>query len=291
MADRRPLEDHVAIVVGATSGIGSRIAVRFAENGASVVVAGRRVPEGTQLAERLAGKAEFVAADVSRESDVDALMSHTLGRFGRIDVLVNCAGEGGAVEEVATVDLDNLDHSLAVHLNGVLAGMKYAAPSMVARGSGSIINVASIGGRIGGWTAIGYSAAKAAILQVTRSAAVELGESGVRVNSLSPGPIPTGIFAKAAGVDASTADQGASVLEPLFAQALEQWQPLRRVGTPDDVASAALFLAGPDSSFVTGHDLVVDGGISAGRPAAVSRGERALMGAALAAAAQGQTPS
>lgn len=277
------LEERVAVVVGATSGLGASIAGALADEGAAVVLAGRREAEGVELANGLAGKAEFVRTDVEREQDVAALVARTLERFGRIDVIVNCAGEGGAVEGVTTVDLERLDHTILVHLKGVLAGMKYAAPPMIEQGSGSIINISSIGGRIGGWTALGYSAAKAAVTQVTRCAAIELGEAGVRANSISPGPIPTGIFAKAAGMDASGADRSAAALEPLFADVLQSHQSIPRAGRPDDVAAAAVWLAGDGSRFVTGHDLVVDGGISAGRPAWVSKAEREQMGAALAA--------
>jgi NAD(P)-dependent dehydrogenase (short-subunit alcohol dehydrogenase family) len=122
-----------------------------------------------------------------------------------------------------------------------------------------------------------YSAAKAAILQLTRSAAVELGEHGIRVNSISPGPVLTGIFAKGAGLDPGEADRRAADLEPLFVAALERYQPIRRAGTPQDVAAAVLWLASDASSFVNGHNLIVDGGISTGRPASVSLGERAAM--------------
>jgi NAD(P)-dependent dehydrogenase (short-subunit alcohol dehydrogenase family) len=277
----RALDDTVAVVVGATSGIGAAIARRFGDEGATVVVAGRREVQGEQIAAQLPGESLFVRTDVAREADVQALVARTLERFGRIDVMVNSAGEGGVVEPITSIDLDRLDQTLAVHLKGTLAGMKYAAAPMIEQGSGSIVNISSLGGRIAGWTALGYSAAKAAVTHVTRCVAIELGEAGVRVNVISPGPIPTGIFAKATGMDADAADQTGNSLAPLFAQALVDHQPIRGAGTPDDVAAAAVWLASDASRFVTGHEIPVDGGISAGRPIAVARRERAQLAAAM----------
>jgi NAD(P)-dependent dehydrogenase (short-subunit alcohol dehydrogenase family) len=159
--------------------------------------------------------------------------------------------------------------------------MKHAAPVMTAQGSGSMINVASIGGQVAGWTFLDYSAAKAAVIQLTRCVAVELAEHGVRVNSVSPGPILTGIFAKGAGVDPATADRTAANLEPVFRDRLQAWQPIPRAGLPEDVAGTLLWLASDASAFVTGQNLAVDGGITAGRPSAVAAADRTAMGKVL----------
>lgn len=277
------LDGKVAVIVGGTSGIGARTAKAFIEDGARVVIAGRREEQGEKLAAELGAEASFVRGDVTIETDVAAVMAHALGRFGRLDCLFNCAGEGGSPGGVATVDLGRLQRTMVVHVGGAAAAMKHAAPVMAAQGSGSIINVASIGGQLAGWSLFDYSAAKAAVLQLTRSAAVELAESGVRVNSLSPGPVVTGIFAKAAGLDPGEADRNAAVLEPVFAARLEMWQPIRRVAKPSDVAPAAVWLASDASAFVTGQDLAVDGGISAGRPATASTADRAEMAKVLLA--------
>lgn len=277
------LDSKVAVITGATSGIGARTAELFVAEGASVVIAGRRSEEGQALAARLGPEASFVRTDVSVESDVEAMIAHALDRFGRLDCLVNNAGDFGSVGSVADIDLASFERTMAVHAGGVLSGMKHAAPVLLRQGSGSIINVGSIGGRLAGWTGLAYSAAKAAVLHLTRCVAVELGAHGIRVNSISPGPILTGIFAKAVGLDAAEADRTASRLEPLFTSALEMWQPIRRAGVTDDVAPAALWLASDAASFVNGHDLVVDGGISAGRPALVSAGEIAALAQMLAA--------
>jgi NAD(P)-dependent dehydrogenase (short-subunit alcohol dehydrogenase family) len=283
------VEQTVAVVIGGTSGIGARTAELLADEGACVLIAGRRRAEGEALAQRLGSPAAFVSCDVLVESDLENLVALARERFGRIDALINCAGDAAPTGGIADVDLGRFQRTLAVHLGGTIAAMKHVAPVMLEQGSGSIVNVASIGGRFAGWTGLGYAAAKAAVIQVTRCAAVELGERGVRANSISPGPILTGIFGKGAGVDPAEADARAGDLEPLFRSALEQWQPLRRAGTPDDVAPAAVWLASDASRFVNGHDLIVDGGISAGRPLSVSIAERAQMAPILLAAREPET--
>ena len=275
------IQDRAVVVLGGTSGIGAATAKLLAEDGAAVVIAGRRVAEGESLAERLGPRASFAACDVLVESEVRELMARARDRFGRIDGLVNCAGDAGAAGGVASVDLGGVERTLAVHLGGTLAAMKHVAPIMLEQRSGSIVNVASIGGRAAGWTGVAYAAAKAAVIQATRCAAIELGEQGVRANSVSPGPILTGIFGKGAGLDPAVADLRARELEPLFSAALASWQPLRHAGIPDDVATACAWLLSDGSCFVNGHDLVVDGGISAGRPVSVSVAERRAMAVVL----------
>src|SRR5262249_43545227 len=157
-------------------------------------IAGGRRPQGEELVSRLGTRAEFVRCDVTVESDVARAVSYTVDRFGGLDALVNSAG-GGVPEPrgIAAADLATTEATLSVHLVGVIAAMKHAAPIMVAQGSGSIVNIASLGGVRAGWSALGYSAAKAALIPLTRGVAVELGEFGVRVNSISPGPTLTGI--------------------------------------------------------------------------------------------------
>jgi NAD(P)-dependent dehydrogenase (short-subunit alcohol dehydrogenase family) len=275
------LAEKVAVIAGATSGIGACTAEVFAAEGAKVVIAGRRQDEGDALSRTLA--ATFVRTDVSVERDVEALIAHTIAIFGRLDVFVNSAGEPGAGGSVVDMDLTPFQRTLAVHAGGVLLGTKYAARAMLDHESGSIINITSIAGKLAGWAGLGYSAAKAAAVQITRCAAIELGDRGIRVNSISAGPILTGIFGKGAGMDAAEADRTASDLESVFLAALKSHQPIRRAGLPKYVAQAALWLASDASSFVTGHDLIVDGGISAGRPAAVAAAERAELAKAFSA--------
>jgi NAD(P)-dependent dehydrogenase (short-subunit alcohol dehydrogenase family) len=281
------LHDKVTVITGGTSGIGASAAREFAAAGATVILAGRRKEEGDRLAAELSlitgrgATAEFVRTDVSAEADIRALTSHVVDRFGRLDCLVNNAGTGGTPGGVATVEMDRFWATLAVNLGGVVLGIKHAAPVMTLQGSGSIINVASIGGKYAGWSMLDYSAAKAAVIQLTRWAATELGEHGVRVNSVSPGPVVTGLFGKGAGIDAAEADRTAAVLEPVFAARLASWQPIRRSGVAADVAGALVWLASDAAAFVTGQDLAVDGGITAGRPASVSAADRAAMAEAM----------
>jgi NAD(P)-dependent dehydrogenase (short-subunit alcohol dehydrogenase family) len=266
-----PLQGKVAVITGGTSGIGARTAEVFVANGAQVVIAGRRQDRGEKLAQRLGHAASFIRTDVCIEANVKAMIDHAVNRFARLDCLVNNAGMGSPFVAIADVDLEQFDAMIAVHLRAVLAGMKYAARVMAVQGTGSIINVASVNGTRAGLGGHYYSAAKAAAIHLTRCAAVELGEKGIRVNSLSPGPIATGIFGKGAGLQADEADDNPGYAEAAIGSILPRWQPLPYVGRVDDIAQAALFLASDASRLVTGHNLVVDGGISAGWPVAVAR--------------------
>jgi NAD(P)-dependent dehydrogenase (short-subunit alcohol dehydrogenase family) len=275
------LDGKVAVITGSTSGIGARTAALFVTQGARVVLAGRREDRGRRLALALGEAASFVRTDVTVEAEVAAMIAHATSRFGRLDCLMNNAGSGSARTTVDDVDLKRFDAEIGVHLRGALAGMKYAVPVMAAQRSGSIINVASINGTRAGLGGHAYSAAKAAVIHLSRCAAVELGEKGIRVNSLSPGPVATGIFGKGAGLDHDAADERVEDAEAAIAAVLPRWQPLPSVATADDIAEAALFLASDASRLITGHDLVVDGGISAGWPAAVTREDIALFRRAL----------
>jgi NAD(P)-dependent dehydrogenase (short-subunit alcohol dehydrogenase family) len=280
------LVGKVAIVTGATSGIGAAIAERYVAEGARVVLAARRADAGAEAVARLGPAAEFVRTDVTVEAEVERLVEHTVSRYGRLDVLVNNAGVLGAGGGVLDLELGDFDATVAMHVRSVLAGMKHAGRVMAALGGGSIINVTSIAGRFAGWAGLSYSTAKAATIAATRGAATELAPHGVRVNSLSPGPILTGIFGKGAGMDPAHADRTAADLEPTFLQRLHDWQPLRRAGLPVDLAGPAVWLGSDASAFVTGQDVVVDGGITAGRPPHVAAAERSAMAAAFGAGAR-----
>lgn len=271
-----PLEGKVAVVTGGTSGIGACTAEVFVANGAKVVIAGRRQDRGKKLAEKLGDAASFTPTDVSGEADVKAMIGHAVDRFGRLDCLMNNAGRGSQFAAIADVDLEQFDAVIAVHLRAVLAGMKYAARIMAVQGTGSIINVASVNGVRAGLGGHYYSAAKAASIHLTRCAAMELGEKGIRVNSISPGMIATGAFGKYMDMQHDEADEHPEYAEAAITSVVPRWQPLQYAGRVDDIAQAALFLASDASRFVTGHNLVVDGGISAGWPIAAVRPDREL---------------
>jgi NAD(P)-dependent dehydrogenase (short-subunit alcohol dehydrogenase family) len=256
------LDNKVVVVTGGTSGIGARSVELFVEEGANVVFAGRRKEEGELLAQRIGPAASFLRTNVAEEAEIKGLVEYTLAKFGRLDCIFNNAGIPGRVTSIAEVDVEHLDEMFRVHVRGVLLGMKHAAPVMIRQGSGSIINTGSIAGSRTGFSAHPYSAAKAAIIHLTRCVALELGEKNVRVNSISPGSIVTGIFAKGAGVPSDVADRTATRLMESFAK----FQSIPRPGSPDDVARAALYLASDASSFVNGQDLVVDGGSVGGQP-------------------------
>jgi len=271
-----PLEGKVAVVTGGASGIGARTAEVFVANGAKVVIAGRRQDRGEKLAQKLGDAASFIRTDVSVETDVKAMIDHAVERFGRLDCLMNNAGRGSQFAAIADVDLEQFDAVIAVHLRAVLAGMKYAVRIMAVQGTGSIINVASVNGIRAGLGGHYYSAAKAGSIHLTRCAAMELGEKGIRVNSISPGMIATGAFGKYMDMQPDEADEHPEYAEAAITSVVPRWQPLQHAGRVDDIAQAALFLASDASRFVTGHNLVVDGGISAGWPIAAVRPDREL---------------
>ncbi|MGH8516169.1 MAG: SDR family NAD(P)-dependent oxidoreductase, partial [Panacagrimonas sp.] len=262
----------MAIITGATSGIGKACAESFVGEGARVVLSGRRADAGQAIADSLGeGLAAFVAANVLEERDIQALVDQTLARFGRVDCVISNAGSISATRSITQTRAADFDDDLALHVRAAFLLMKYAAPSMAARGSGSFIHMSSISGRNAGYNSFGYEVAKAALLHLTRCAAIELGEQGIRVNAITPGPTLTPIFAKHAGSPAADSERKSAAVEAAFLQALPTIQALRGMVHPEDIAAAAVYLASSEARFVNGHDLVVDGGITAGRPASQMR--------------------
>ncbi|HMO95268.1 MAG TPA: glucose 1-dehydrogenase, partial [Tepidiformaceae bacterium] len=250
------LEGKVAVVTGGASGIGEGTVRLFAEEGARVVIADVQDARGERLAEELGTNTSYYTTDVSQEEEVRAAIAHAVNKWGRLDVMFNNAGFGGVSGPIETTDMAAYDHTMGVLLRGVVLGMKHAAPVMKAQGSGCIISTASVAGVGIGFGPHVYSAAKAAVIHLTRSVANELGEHGVRVNAICPGGIATPIFGKGMGLDAEQAD----LTVELMKERLAEGQPIRRAGLPRDIAEAAAWLASDAASFVTGHALVVDGG-------------------------------
>ena len=256
------LDGKVAVITGATSGIGLRTAEIFIAEGAKVVIAGRRAAEGETLAKQLGTNCIFRQTDVTVEAQMRALIGLAVEKFGKIDCLFNNAGGPAQTGGIEGLEVDRFDAAMATLVRSVMLGMKHAAPYMKKQGSGSIINNGSIAGRLAGYSSsVVYGAAKAAVIHLTKCVAMELGESGVRVNSISPGAIATGIFGKALGLTVDAAEKTPAVMREVYRTA----QPIPRAGLPDDIAHAAVFLASDESSFVNGHDLVVDGAMTGGR--------------------------
>jgi NAD(P)-dependent dehydrogenase (short-subunit alcohol dehydrogenase family) len=256
------LDGKVAIITGATSGIGARTAELFVEQGARVLFTGRRRPEGEALQKKLGQAARFEQADATVEADWKRVIDQALTSFGRLDCLFNNAGGPAPTGSITGIPVEGFDAAMALLVRSVMLGIKHAAPVMMRQRSGSIVNNGSIAAHLAGYsTSMVYGAAKAAVNHLSRCAAMELGEHNVRVNSVSPGAIATGILPKALGMDPTKADQTGDKIKELFAKA----QPIPRAGIPDDIAQCVLWLASDRSSFVNAADIVVVGGVLGGR--------------------------
>src|SRR6201996_7032964 len=257
------LKGKVAIVTGGASGIGAGIVEKFLAEGARVVIADVDRERGEELAAKLGGDVVFRSADVSNPEQIGALVSGAVETFGRLDVMVNNAGVSSKMHRsFLDDDLADFHRVMSVNVLGVMAGTRDAARQMATSGGGSIINVSSIGGIQAGGGVMIYRASKAAVIQFTKSAAIELARYEIRVNAIAPGSIPTPILGKsAAGMDPAELAQ----FEARIRQGMRDDRPLKREGTTDDVAQAALYFATDRSCYVTGTVLPVDGGTSAGK--------------------------
>jgi NAD(P)-dependent dehydrogenase (short-subunit alcohol dehydrogenase family) len=271
------LSGKVAIITGGASGIGRGTVDLFVKEGALVIAADLQDDKGARLVEEYGAKVSYRRCDVSNEEDVKTTIAYAVDKFGRLDCLFNNAAIPGSGGPIANTPIEEFDSVIAVGLRGVFLGIKHAAPIMCKQNSGSIISTASVAGIRVGFGPHVYSAAKAAVIQITKSTARELAENNVRVNCICPGGIATPIFGKMFGLATQVADQ---TVEPMKA-VLERMHPIPRAGTPTDIAQAALWLASDDSSFVTGHELVVDGGITLGRKWSEGQAGRQNMMAAL----------
>lgn len=254
------LSGKVAVITGAASGIGRGTVDLFVKEGAKVVAADIQDDKGARL-EELHGKAlRYARCDVTKEAEVKAAIDLAVKAFGRLDCIFNNAGSPGPLENVETVTAEGFDSVMHLHVLGAMFGMKHAVPHMRALGGGSIVSTASIAGLQNGFGPILYSAAKAAIVHMTRVAAAQLGPMNIRVNCICPGLIATPIFAKAVGMATQVADSTVSAVT----EVMKSSQPIPKPGMPEDIAEAALYLASDGARFVTGHALVVDGGITVG---------------------------
>ena len=277
------LEGKVAIITGGASGIGEASVRLFAAEGSRVLIADVQDERGQRLAGELGARVAYAHTDVMDEAQIEAAVHQAIRRWGRLDVLFNNAGAGGVTGSIEAISGDGFDRTMALLVRAVLFGMKHAAPIMRRQRAGSIVSTASIAGLRGGWGPHVYSAAKAAVIQLTRSIAMELAADGVRVNCVCPGAIATPIFGTSLGLSPEEADRAASLVKGTLAPV----HPIGRAGLPEDIAHAALWLAGDESTFVTGQAIVVDGGITAGRPWSENR----AMGAEIRAALRALRPS
>ena len=247
-------QNKVAIVMGGTSGIGRAAAVAYAREGAKVVVAGRRAAEGEETVRLLraqGGEGFFVTTDVSMAVQVKELVERTLQKFGRLDFAFNNAGIEQVPNPFLEQDEETFDRVVDINAKGVWLSMKYEIPAMLKTGGGSIVNTASVFGVIGIPGNEIYIASKHAVIGLTKSAAVEFGKQGIRVNAILPGVVDTDMYKRFAGD------------KPEFRAQMSAMHPIGRIGQPEDMAEAAIWLSSSKSSFVTGHSLMVDGGYTA----------------------------
>ena len=280
------LESKVAIVTGGASGMGLATVRRFLEEGASVVVGDLNAENGRTVIEELnaegyEGKVSFTVTDVSGEDDVAAMTELAVDAYGRLDVVFNNAGIGGAFGPITELEVDDWDKTFHILVRSIFLGTKHAARIMIDQGQGgSIINTASIAGMGGGAGPQAYSAAKAAVVSLSKTTAVELAPHNIRVNAICPGVIFTPLM------HSGNEEQAEEVIAEI--------QPLSKRGEGSDIAGMALFLASTDSAFITGQEHIVDGGLLASGPRLIGRmhNSRNLHRmAGMAYGSSGQTPT
>ena len=247
------MSTQIVLITGGLTGIGRAAAIAFAKKGAKVVVAGRRDKAGKALTQELrplGAQAEFINADVRKEDDVRALVDKTVARFGRLDIAVNNAGTEGQVGPITEQTAESYAATFDTNVLGVILSLKHEVRVMREQGHGSIINISSTYGHEGAAGASVYVGSKHAVEGITKSVALETAKSGIRVNAVAPGPTDTGLLIRFASTPENKAALSATV-------------PMDRLGLPEEVADAIVFLASDEASFITGHILAVDGGKTA----------------------------
>jgi NAD(P)-dependent dehydrogenase (short-subunit alcohol dehydrogenase family) len=258
------LAGKTAVITGSTSGMGAATAEMYVAEGARVMITGRREDAGQEMVDRLGENAAFTAADVTKESDVAALVDATVQRWGRVDILFNNAGYGREYTLVEEFNPDEFLQDIWTLVGACFLTAKYVSPIMKAQGSGSIINNGSTGGITTDGSSAVYSACKAGMIHVTKVWATELIGHGVRVNCITPGAITTPIFWGGANTQSEEENEARR-------ERLDRWwvenRPQGRPGMPDDIAYAAVYLGSDESQYVSGHNLVVDAAHTATRMA------------------------
>jgi NAD(P)-dependent dehydrogenase (short-subunit alcohol dehydrogenase family) len=254
-------DGKVAVVTGGSSGIGAGICSRFAAEGARVVIADVDGERGEALAGELGSNAVYRRVNVTSDDDIEAGVAPAVDVFGRLDVMVNNAGRVGVWHYIEDATVEEWDQVLQLLLRSAFLGIKHAATAMRLSGGGSIINTGSVAGIRAGFGPHPYSAAKAGLLGLSRSAAVELAPYNIRVNTIIPGGVATRIVGYGAKLEGAALDASVDAVR----RGLASFQPVPQAGEPEDLAAAALFLASDGSTFMTGQEMVVDGGLSLGR--------------------------
>ena len=252
--------DKTVIVTGAASGIGAAATALFAGEGATVFASDIDVAGGEKLARETPGDVRFVECDVCDPAAIKALMDHAAQETGGIDTLFNNAGAGGARESIAEIEPEAWDRTMDLLLRSVAMGIRYAVPHMKGRKGASIVNVSSVAAVGPGYSPTTYAVAKAGVLHLTKCAATDLAQFGIRVNAVQPGFINTNIFTATMDIPDAAKEQAKAMIAQMSSNA----QPVARGGQSDDIAQAVAFLASEQAGFMTGASMVVDGGITLG---------------------------
>ena len=249
---KKRMENKVALVVGGSTGIGRATAVAFAKAGAKVVVASRgekRGQETVELVKQAGTEGLFIQTDVSDKSSVKNLIEQTINKYGRIDAAFNNAGIEGKTAPLIETDEDDFDSIINVNLKGVYLCLKYQIAAMLETGGGAIVNTASIGGVIGFPNTAIYCASKHGVIGLTKTAALELAKSNIRVNAIAPGAVQTDLLNRMSGGEEA-------------AEAIAQAIPNGRISSPDEISGAVIWLCSDEATYVNGHTLVIDGGFT-----------------------------
>ena len=253
----KTFENKVVLITGGTTGIGRVTAIAFAREGAKVIISGRRKAEGAEtvtLVEKAGSKGLFVQSDVSDEAQVKSLIDTVVREFGRLDIAFNNAGIEGTLGPLVDATVENYTKLFDINVKGVFLSMKYEIPAMLKTGGGAIVNTSSIAGHVGFPNVSHYVASKHAVIGMSKTAALETAKQGIRVNTVSPAAIETEMLERFAGPNSAENEQR---------QAFAAMHPIGRMGKSEEVASAVLYLCSPGASFITGTDILIDGGFTA----------------------------
>jgi NAD(P)-dependent dehydrogenase (short-subunit alcohol dehydrogenase family) len=246
------LKDKICLITGGGTGVGRKAAIKFAQESAVVVIANRRIDKGEEvykMVKDMGGKALFVQTDISQEKQVEKLIDEIIKQYGRLDCAFNCAGIDGKKASIVECDESNWDEVMDINLKGTFFLLKYEIKAMLKNNEGAIVNMSSVNGFLGRINRCAYNASRAAIISLTKTAAMECIKNGIRVNAIAPAAIETDIFERMTG--------GNDEIKAYYAKG----HPIGRIAKPDEIAEAALWLCSDKSHFVVGQTLIIDGGV------------------------------